>query len=302
MIGKYLAHRLCKDPNYDEVVCTTYHSSVSAIDSKLFFRNSKIKLVDYQTEISNQSSIFDEIWHFATYGQPGRFRESWEGMVKANSHDIGRLNEKLSDIGHFYYASSSEVYGSIDKASESDDNRVFTSGIRGIYTESKLLGELIIQNIIGKDRSTSFRICLTYAPAFRFDDKRVLYELIIKAIVDGCVSLIDDGSAIRQYLYIDDAINMMLGVRDKRSSGSTNIFTFNISNPNYTSIHSAAKMIADFFNVDVKPGKGDPHLGALKSTEVIPVAYNSILGSYSYTDLKTGIAKVCQFASEHYKV
>ena len=112
MIGKYLAHRLCKDPNYDEVVCTTYHSSVSAIDSKLFFRNSKIKLVDYQTEISNQSSIFDEICtlqlmvSLVVLENPG-------GRL-ANSHDIGRLNEKLSDIGHFYYASSSE-YGSIDK-------------------------------------------------------------------------------------------------------------------------------------------------------------------------------------------
>ena len=65
------------------------------------------------------SVLFDEIWHFATYGQPILALNNYSQTIKLNVTDLSQLVALLSPIGRFFYASTSEMYGSSLDSNES---------------------------------------------------------------------------------------------------------------------------------------------------------------------------------------
>ena len=133
---------------YSSKIDATYYSQKSAPQG-----NKKIKYISYLDILnSKEKKIYDQIWHFATYGQPAKFMKNWEDIIKLNVNDLDLLINLLKDDGHFFYASTSELYGNI----KSDENTVPSSyplSPRAIYTESKRLGEAILNTAI-KNRST----------------------------------------------------------------------------------------------------------------------------------------------------
>ena len=113
---------------------------------------------------SKEQKKYDQIWHFATYGQPVKFMKSWKDVIKLNINDLEILTSLLKDNGHFYYASTSELYGN----QKSDEFTIPSSdplSQRSIYTESKRLGEAILNKELG-ERATFFRICLAMVRSF----------------------------------------------------------------------------------------------------------------------------------------
>ena len=212
------------------------------------------------------------------------------------------MTSLLKDNGHFYYASTSELYGN----KKSDEFTIPSSdplSQRSIYTESKRLGEAILNKELG-DRATFFRICLAYSPNFYLDDKKVIYELIVKALTKDSINLIDDGSSQRQYLFIDDAISMMediaFNLLDKKTTKNG---PWNICNPSKISILELAELIGGLLDKPVIIGPKDNNpLHALSKVEIIPKRYQQTFGEYKYTDLTYGIKKVINSAEEQLKL
>ena len=99
---------------------------------------------------------------------------------------------------------------------ESEPPASFTCKPRSIYIDSKRLGESILNSLLPKESYRIFRICLAYSPYFKSDDNRVLYELILKGLKNNEIKLIDEGEAIRQYIYIEDACEMMVEIANKK--------------------------------------------------------------------------------------
>ncbi len=259
----------------------------------------KINLIHYK-EIFNNKNLkkYDQIWHFATYGQPAKFIESWKEIVKLNIHDLNYLIELLADNGHFYYASTSELYGD-QKSDESTIPSSDTLSKRAVYTESKRLGEAILNTAIG-DRATFFRICLAYSPNFFIGDNRVLYELILKGLKNDSINLLDDGNSQRQYIYIDDAINMMerIAFTNFKEDSIRNAI-WNISNPHKITILELAETIGDILNKPVKPGlKNFNPFHALSKVEINPKRYFDTFGEYKFTPIDYGIKKVIKSAKK----
>jgi dTDP-glucose 4,6-dehydratase/UDP-glucuronate decarboxylase len=291
VIGKSLVKNLL---NRGFLIDATYNKNKISNSPKSF-----INFIPYGEILKSKGQKkYDQIWHFATYGQPAKFMKSWREVIKLNIYDLEILTSLLKDNGHFFYASTSELYGN----QKSDEFTIPTSdplSQRSIYTESKRLGEAILNKELG-ERATFFRICLAYSPNFYLGDNRVIYELIVKALTKDSINLIDDGSSQRQYIFIDDAISMMediaFNLLDKKNSKNG---PWNICNPSKISILELAELIGGLLDKPVIIGPKDKNpLHALSKVEIIPKRYQQTFGEYKYTDLTYGIKKVINSAEE----
>ena len=291
IIGKSLVKNLL---NRGFLIDATYNKNKISNSPKSF-----INFIPYGEILKSKGQKkYDQIWHFATYGQPAKFIKSWKEVIKLNIYDLEILTSFLKDDGHFFYASTSELYGN----QKSDEFTIPSSdplSQRSIYTESKRLGEAILNKELG-ERATFFRICLAYSPNFYLDDNRVIYELIVKALTKDSINLIDDGSSQRQYLFIDDAISMMediaFNLLDKKTTKNG---PWNICNPSKISILELAELIGGLLDKPVIIGpKNKNPLHALSKVEIIPKRYQQTFGEYKYTDLTYGIKKVINSAEE----
>ena len=295
IIGKSLVKNLL---NRGFLIDATYNKNKISNSPKSF-----INFIPYGEILKSKGQKkYDQIWHFATYGQPAKFIKSWKEVIKLNIYDLEILTSFLKDDGHFFYASTSELYGN----QKSDEFTIPSSdplSQRSIYTESKRLGEAILNKELG-ERATFFRICLAYSPNFYLDDNRVIYELIVKALTKDSINLIDDGSSQRQYLFIDDAISMMediaFNLLDKKTTKNG---PWNICNPSKISILELAELIGGLLDKPVIIGpKNKNPLHALSKVEIIPKRYQQTFGEYKYTDLTYGIKKVINSAEEQLKL
>lgn len=295
VIGKSLVKNLL---NRGLLIDATYNKNKISNSPKSF-----INFIPYGEILKSKGQKkYDQIWHFATYGQPAKFMKSWREVIKLNIYDLEILTSLLKDNGHFFYASTSELYGN----QKSDEFTIPSSdplSQRSIYTESKRLGEAILNKELG-ERATFFRICLAYSPNFYLGDNRVIYELIVKALTKDSINLIDDGSSQRQYLFIDDAISMMEDIAfnliNKKTSKNG---PWNICNPSKISILELAKLIGSLLDKPVITGpKNKNPLNALSKVEIIPKRYQQTFGEYKYTDLTYGIKKVINSAEKQLKL
>ena len=136
------------------------------------------------------------------------------------------------------------MYGSSLDSTESTIPKSDPLSKRAIYTESKRLGEAIINSLL-PTRSSILRLCLIYSSFAKFNDTRVMFQFIQKAFYNKSISLLDTGKALRQYCYITDALYMLEFIQNlskinpDHSSG-----VWNVSNPQSISIFELANVIS----------------------------------------------------------
>jgi len=120
---------------------------------------------------------------------------------------------------------------------------------RGIYIESKRLGEAIVSNLISKNatRVASYRIALATPPRLLNNDHRVLADLITSAKENNKVILNGGQKLLRQYQYGPNAIYKILG---SISNGTSNLY--NNAGSHILTLGELAKLIGKVFNVDVE--------------------------------------------------
>jgi len=300
VIGSYLIQKLLQEYPSASLYGTTFQQS-----STIHYTNNKnIHLIPYSL-IFGLEQKFDQIWHLATYGQPAKFIKNWQQVLNLNTEDIIKLCRLLKPNGKFLYASSSEIYGSPGLNKETDMPASYTCTPRSIYIDSKRLGESIINSLLPKENYRIFRICLAYSPYFLKNDNRVLYELILKALSNNKIQLLDEGSAIRQYLFIEDACKMMIQITNtiyKKLLIKNTQPIFNISNSTEPiTIYELAKLIGENLQVPIIKGSknSNPH-AAPKIVKVYPERFLNLFPDFKFTTIRDGIAKVCFEAKKIY--
>ena len=300
VIGSYLIQKLVQDYPSAQIHGTTFLQS-----STIQFKNNKnIHFIPYYL-VFGIGKKFDQIWHLATYGQPAKFIKNWKEVLNLNTEDIIKLCQLLKPNGKFLYASSSEIYGSPGLNKETEMPASYTCTPRSIYIDSKRLGESIINSLLPKENYRIFRICLAYSPYFLKNDNRVLYELILKALSSNRIDLLDEGNAIRQYLFIEDACKMMIKltnkIYEKLLIGNSEPI-FNISNSSEPiTIYELAKLIGENLEVPIRKGpkNSNPH-AAPKIVQVYPERFLKLFPEFKFTSIREGIAKVCFEAKKLY--
>jgi nucleoside-diphosphate-sugar epimerase len=175
-------------------------------DYKLY----KIKY-DY---IPENMDMMDYVIFGSGYGQPIKFGQDKIETIRINTEVVSKAFSILKPKGTFLFISTSEVYsGSTPPYKETDIGNTTPQHPRACYIEGKRCGEAICMAYkdIGYDVKIA-RLALAYGEGTKKGDTRVLNQFIEQAITTGHIKLLDDGSAMRTYVYVQDACEMTLDI------------------------------------------------------------------------------------------
>lgn len=181
------------------------------------------------------SGSVDYIFHLAGNASPYAINHTPVDIMKSNL--IGTINvlelarKKNSKL---FFASTREVYGSVQGAVSIDEN---TFGYfdcmenRACYPESKRAAETLIKSYGLQYGVESYiaRIAHSYGPGMKTkDDGRILADLIGNVLRGEDIVLKSDGSALRSFCYVSDVVIGILYIILKGESGQA----YNLSNEN----------------------------------------------------------------------
>jgi UDP-glucuronate decarboxylase len=297
LIGLYLLLSL-KDIfiEYNIKITIIYKSKIDDL-FKCFIDFDKIECINEDiTDIKSLESklgTYDYIIHSAGYGQPNRFLENELKTIELNTSSTLFLFKKLNTNGKFLFVSSSEVYSGIDNnQTESVVGRTTPEHNRACYIEGKKCGETIC-NIYRKSgvNAKSVRLSLAYGPGTKINDKRVLTNFIEKSILDKEIKLLDNGSSIRTYIYVADAIIMFWKILFE---GKQNVY--NVGGIQPKSIFNIAKKIASLMNVEViKPNTEHTLTGSPKSVKIDLKRYKEEFGFFDFESIENGLKKTIEW-------
>jgi len=266
---------------------------------KFLKKNKKIKFIkdDISRIKKNNYKKYDCIIFSAGYGQPSRFLQNPLETIELNTSSLKTFILKLKKGGKFLYLSSSEIYNKNKKKviNENDIGSTNTDDPRACYIEAKRCGEAIA-NIYNKKFNIDIkiiRLCLTYGPGARKNDARVLYEFIHRALKEKKLYVNDSGLAIRRYIYIMDAIKMMLNIL---LHGKSNVY--NIAGKEKITIGKLAKEIGKISSKPVYFKKKPSLDGAPKNISLSIKKYENEFGKLKLINIKEGLKRTFKWCKK----
>ena len=148
------------------------------------------------------------------------------------------------------YVSTVEIYGewkSENSIKETDIGAIRCDNARACYPEAKRLCETMLASYQAQYgiNYVGVRLCHTFGPGISLYDGRAFSEFIKNALNSEDIVLQTDGSAVRTYTYVADAVGAALLAFTKGSENYYNIANIN----NLISIRDLAELIA---RLDVK--------------------------------------------------
>jgi len=240
----------------------------------------------------------DYIIHAAGYGQPGRFMENPVKTLQINTLSTFLLFEKLNPQGKFLFASTSEIYSGLTNPpyKESQIGTTNTTHPRACYIEAKRCGEAICNAYRARGvNAKSARLSLAYGPGTRQGDLRVINSFIQKAI-NGQITLLDQGKAMRTYCYIADAIEIMW---DVLLFGKEPIY--NVGGHSRITIGELAMKIGAYMHVPVVfPEVSKDIVGAPDDVQLDMSKVEKEFGKTDYVEFDVGLARTIKWQKALY--
>jgi nucleoside-diphosphate-sugar epimerase len=244
----------------------------------------------------------DYIIHAGTYGQPGFFMEEQVTTLKINTTATFALLEKLNAGGKFLFTSSSAVYQDATSLpfKETHAGLSNTNHPRACYIEAKRCGEAIVEAYrAGGIDAKAVRIAMVYGPGIRIDtDKRVLNTFIRKSITAPEIDMMDDGSAEKVYIYVTDAVEMLLHVL---LEGKSDIY--NIGGKERVSILQLAEFIGAKSGKPVRKGAGEQtkQYGAPPVEWLDTEKYETEFGAKAFVPFEEGVLRTMHWCMQTMK-
>ena len=251
-LGYYILHFFLKcnrDLNLN-ISITTTSKGVLQRDFAMF----KNDLQHIEGDVTSTSFVnslekFDTIIHLAGYAQPSKFMVDPDSTIRSNTLAVTGLINKINSNGRFLFVSSSEVYANsgFKINDELSVGTINSSNPRSTYVYSKLLGESLCNfysNFRNLDAKVA-RLSMTYGPGIKQGDTRALSQFLFQALKEGQVKLIDQGMALRQYLYVSDAVSALLKIL---FLGAQNLYNVGSGSVGDISIADAAAKISHLTN------------------------------------------------------
>ena len=204
------------------------------------------------------------VFYAAGYGQPSKFDSDMTGVVKTNINQL-IFYKQIKNGANFAYMSTSEIYSGV-KGSPNENSSVISSPQqrRGIYIESKRLGEAITENLLDNfKRRASYRVALAFPIQYSPNDSRLLADLVKKAKKNKKIHLTNGSSYLRQYQYSPFAVVKILG---SLFLGKNNLY--NCGGEYTLTIGELGQKISDILNVPFSQEEQDINDGAPTSVMI----------------------------------
>lgn len=197
-------------------------------------KNFHLVVQDVIDEIKIEDKI-DYVIHSAGSASPYFILNDPVGIIKANT--LGTMNvmefARKCDVKKVLYTSTREVYGKVDddvlEITEDTVGKLDQTDARSCYPESKKMGENICKsyNIQYGIPFNNVRIAHSYGPGMTIDnDGRVMSDFLYCTVNNKDIALNSDGTALRAFCYINDAITAIFMVLLNAESGEN----YNIAN------------------------------------------------------------------------
>lgn len=216
--------------------------------------NEKMKFIvqDIKDKISYSGNV-DYIIHAAGNSSPYYISNDPLGIIRANV--IGSLNvvefANSKQTKNILFTSTREVYGKVDDRvtviSEDELGSFDQLEERACYPESKRMAENIFKSAsiqYGLNFNIA-RIAHSYGPGMILSDGRVMADLLGDVMSNNDIILKSDGSAVRSFCYVTDAISALLYILLSKSTCKA----FNVANENEdTSIYNLSQLLISLSN------------------------------------------------------
>lgn len=211
---------------------------------------------DIQDEIKYDNKV-DYIFHMASSANPKAILESPIDIIKANT--IGTFNVfelARNKSAKVFFTSTREIYGKLDESiefiQESDMGVVDCLERRACYPESKRIAETICNSYLYQYgvKYNIVRIAHVYGPGMNIDgDGRIMSDIIENVSKNQNIILKSDGTALRAFCYITDAIRGLLLILIKGKDNEV----YNLSNENEEiSIKELSQKVIDISRKELK--------------------------------------------------
>lgn len=253
-LGMYLVEALVKaDLDYNLNMRIIAHARNEeklhrVFGSTLEFPNVEILLQDIVERIEIEGSV-NFVFHTAGPAAPKDFTETpvetlWT-HVSGTRNVLELAKKKKSE--KVIYISTVEIYGENtgeEPFAETDMGVLHCDQVRSCYPEAKRLCETMLASYAA-EYGVSYvgaRMSHTFGPGISLEDGRSFSEFIQCALKGEDIVLHSDGSAVRPYTYVADAVGAIFMIATK---GADNEY-YNIANlDNQISIGELAKLIAE---------------------------------------------------------
>jgi len=266
-------------------------------------KNDKFKLIKkniLDIDIENLRKIVSKVDYIFHEAAQAGVRKSWgedfKIYVDNNILATQRLLEACKDvkIKKFVFASSSSVYGNVDKLPMRED---FYPRPISPYGASKLTCEnlcyLYWRNF--KIPTISLRYFTVYGERQRPD---MAFHRFIRAIINNkIITIYGDGNQTRDFTYIKDVIDATITSAECDINGEV----INIGGGSATSINKVLKILEEIMNKDIKINYIQSQKGDIRHTYADISKARKILGFKPKTKLKDGLFREIKWIKELYK-
>lgn len=251
-LGMYIVESLIKadidwDLNMNIIACARSEEKIKKVFKNELKLPNLYTIVQDITEPIRYDKDIHYIFHTAGAASPKDFTETPVDTLWGHVQGTRNILElaKTNNTQKILYVSTVETYGewkSKEGIKEDDCGPMRCDVARACYPEAKRLCETMLASYkaqYGIDY-VGVRLCHTFGPGIVLDDGRAFAEFINDVIKGQDIVLHSDGSAMRTYTYVADAIGAMLLAFTKGEEGYYNIANTN----NLISIRDLAVLIA----------------------------------------------------------
>jgi len=185
----------------------TARSSGKGLSAK-FANFPNVRLIDWELESLPKLNVLDFVVHAASPASPTAYAD-FASLSDANRGFLQRLMN-LVEPQRVLFVSSGEVYGRDlpNPVSESHLSSSIPDGLRGYYPRAKLEAERWLFDWAENAgaSASSIRLFHSFGPGVRKDDGRSFADFLWAGASKEPVFLRSDGSQIRTFLYLEDAV------------------------------------------------------------------------------------------------
>jgi UDP-glucuronate decarboxylase len=200
----------------------------------------------------NIEDSVDYIIHAASQASPKYYGSDPVGTLSANvlgTYNLLEFAREKQPHG-FLYFSSGEVYGEVTEEQIPTEENMYgymdPLNVRSCYGESKRMGETICISYMHQ-YGIPIKIVRpfhTYGPGMQLDDGRVFADFVSDVVNKKDIVMKSDGSAVRAFCYLADAVQGFFTVLLKGKVGAA----YNIGSDSAISILELAHVLVNLFS------------------------------------------------------
>lgn len=262
-LGYYLVQSILdwnkKTDESSTIQLTVYDNYIRGLPTWLtrIKRDKNLTLVkhDITTPLPQDIDDFHYIIHAASIASPTYYRKYPIATMDANVNGLRFLldycrhqQEKNKPVEAFLFYSSSEIYGNPppENIPTPEDYRgnVSCTGPRACYDESKRYGETLCVNF-AQQYGLPVKIARpfnNYGPGLRMTDRRVIPDFARNVLAERNVIMLSDGSPIRTFCYVADAIIGYYRLLIKGRKGEA--YNIGVEEPEISMVELADRVVA----------------------------------------------------------